>query len=116
MPFISSDSKAATGSAVPESCRVSISGRLSPFSPPTVISSSRATRETKEICWYSPRRSLTPMPICLAISGSVGTRESSFSSLAIAFSISRALYRTDRGTQSIARSSSMIDPRMRLMA
>ena len=47
---------------------------------------------------------------------SVGARCSSFSSAAIARSIWRARVRTERGTQSSERSSSMIAPRMRAIA
>jgi hypothetical protein len=51
-----------------------------------------------------------------AISSSVGARVSFASSEAIARSMSRARARTERGTQSIERSSSMIEPLMRAMA
>ena len=51
-----------------------------------------------------------------ASSASVGARCSSCSSLAWAASISRARERTERGTQSSERSSSMIEPRMRVIA
>ena len=56
------------------------------------------------------------MPSFVAISSSVGARPSRASSSAIARSISRARARTERGTQSIARSSSMIEPRIRAIA
>ena len=56
------------------------------------------------------------IPIFSASSASVGARWSCASSEAIARSISRARARTDRGTQSIARSSSMIAPLMRVIA
>jgi hypothetical protein len=52
----------------------------------------------------------------LAISSSVGARISSFSSAAIARSIWRARVRTERGTQSSERSSSMMAPRIRAIA
>ncbi len=51
-----------------------------------------------------------------ASSASLGARCSSCSSLAWAASISRARERTERGTQSSERSSSMIAPRMRVIA
>ena len=51
-----------------------------------------------------------------ASSASVGVRCSSPSSLAYAFSSARALARTERGTQSIERSSSRMVPLMRAMA
>ena len=60
--------------------------------------------------------SATPMPSPLAISWSVGARWSLFSRLAHAFSILRALLRTERGTQSRERSSSMMEPLMREIA
>ena len=60
--------------------------------------------------------SSSSMPSFSAISSSVGERWSSASSFAIARSISRARERTERGTQSIARSSSMIEPLIRAIA
>ena len=56
------------------------------------------------------------MPSASAISWSVGARCSRFSSTAQRFSISRALLRTERGTQSRERSSSMMEPLMREIA
>ena len=56
------------------------------------------------------------MPSRSAISASVGCRFSMASRSECAFSISRALNRTERGTQSIARSSSMIAPLIRGIA
>ncbi|GEM_PF-6074219 len=58
------------------------------------------------------------MSICsrAATSLSEGTRCSSLSSSAYARSTARALVRTERGIQSMARSSSMIAPRMRELA
>ncbi len=56
------------------------------------------------------------MPSSSAISASVGVRCSVASRTAIARSMSRAFVRTERGIQSIERSSSMIAPRMRLIA
>ena len=60
--------------------------------------------------------SATVIPIFFAISSSVGAVPSFASSSAIARSISRARERTERGTQSSARSSSMIAPLMREIA
>ena len=56
------------------------------------------------------------MPSRSAISFSVGWRFSIASRSVCAFSISRALKRIERGTQSIARSSSMIAPLIRGIA
>ena len=56
------------------------------------------------------------IPTFAAISSSVGARPSLLSSSAIARSISRARERTERGTQSSARSSSMIEPLIRAIA
>ena len=56
------------------------------------------------------------MPIFAAISSSLGAVPSFASSSPIARSISRARERTERGTQSSARSSSMIAPRIRAIA
>ena len=69
-----------------------------------------------EICdrvWVS---SISDHSSSAATSASSGLRRSSFSSLEIARSIARALARTERGTQSMERSSSMIAPLMREMA
>ena len=56
------------------------------------------------------------IPTFCAISSSVGARPSFASSSAIARSISRARERTERGTQSSERSSSMIEPLIREIA
>ena len=56
------------------------------------------------------------MPISFATSSSEGGRLKRFSSSSMARSISRARLRTERGTQSSERSSSMIDPLMREIA
>ena len=56
------------------------------------------------------------MPSEAAISSSVGARVSLDSRFAIVFSISRARARTERGTQSIERSSSMMEPLIRAIA
>ena len=60
--------------------------------------------------------SSTEMPILAAICSSVGAVPSFASSSPIARSISRARDRTERGTQSSARSSSMIAPLIREIA
>ena len=52
----------------------------------------------------------------MAISSSVGARWNRASSFMLARSISRARARTERGTQSSVRSSSMIAPRIRVIA
>ena len=52
----------------------------------------------------------------VAISSSVGARWSLASSFMFARSNERARARTERGTQSSVRSSSMMAPRMRVMA
>jgi hypothetical protein len=56
------------------------------------------------------------MPSSRASSASSGVRRSSFSSFEYAPSMARALARTDRGTQSMDRSSSMMAPLMRAIA
>ena len=56
------------------------------------------------------------MPVSSASSSSVGVRCCSASNLAYACSMARALARTERGTQSIERISSMMAPLMRVMA
>ena len=56
------------------------------------------------------------MPSSSATSPSVGLRRSRASSLAYARSTARPLARTERGTQSIDRSSSMMAPLIRVMA
>ena len=56
------------------------------------------------------------MPSSSATSRSSGLRRSSFSSFEYARSIDRAFARTERGTQSIDRSSSMMAPLMREIA
>ncbi len=69
-----------------------------------------------EILTSASWNSSTEMPISAAISSSVGVRCSLCSSLPWVRSISRARARTERGTQSRARSSSMIAPLMRVIA
>jgi hypothetical protein len=95
---------------------VSISETWSPLESETLQSSSRATMEECEMVSSESLSSSTVMPTSSAISLSVGARWSLFSSLALARSSSRARARTLRGTQSIARSSSMMAPLMRMMA
>ncbi len=104
------------GSGESGSWRVSSSDTWSPLESDTVHSSSSAAIVELEIwiraSWNSSRLS----PSSSAISSSVGGRWSECSSLTLHFSISRARARTERGTQSSARSSSMIAPRMRGIA
>ena len=70
----------------------------------------------REIAVRESWNSSSVIPMAAAISASVGGRRSLFSRSSIARSISRARERTERGTQSSERSSSMIEPLMRLMA
>ena len=79
-------------------------------------SSSSAPTDEREISRRLSSSSSSVTPSFFAISSSVGARCSSFSSAAIARSIWRARVRTERGTQSSERSSSMIAPRMRAIA
>ena len=79
-------------------------------------SSSSAPTDEREISSRLSSSSSSVTPSFFAISSSVGARWSSFSSAAIARSIWRARVRTERGTQSSERSSSMIAPRMRAIA
>jgi hypothetical protein len=69
-----------------------------------------------EICSSASWNSSTDIVSSLAISSSDGARCSECSSLEFARSISRARERTERGTQSRERSSSMIAPLMRVIA
>ena len=88
------------------------------WSPPPcgVHSSSRAAIDEREISERLRSSSSSEMPSLPAISSSVGARISVRSSSTIARSISRARERTERGTQSSERSSSMIAPLMRMIA
>ena len=95
---------------------MSRSDTWSPEASETVQSSSSATTEEFEIRTSDSWNSSTVVSSASAISLSVGARCSSCSSLALARSISRALVRTERGTQSSERSSSMIEPLMRVTA
>ena len=71
---------------------------------------------TKEIWENCACSSSSDRPSSRATSASVGVRRCSASSLAYAFSMALALARTDRGTQSMLRSSSMMAPLTRVMA
>ena len=95
---------------------VSISATWSPPDDEIVHSSSRAAIDEREISVRLSSSSSVSMPSFPAISSSVGARCSFASSSAIARSMCRARARTERGTQSIARSSSMIAPLMRAIA
>ena len=95
---------------------MSSSETWSPEASETVHSSSSATTDELEIRTSDSWNSSTSTPSCSAISWSVGARCSWCSSFAFARSISRALVRTERGTQSSERSSSMIEPLMRVIA
>ena len=89
------------------------------WSPPaseTFHSSSSATIVELEICSSASWKSDRLIPSSLASSSSVGARWSLASSFMFTRSISRARARTERGTQSRVRSSSMIAPRMRVIA
>src|ERR671915_1875349 len=107
---------ACWGSAASGSSIVSMSATASPPEPGLDQSSSRAAIEEREISSSESWNSSSVMPSLAAISSSVGARASFASSEAIARSISRARARTERGTQSIERSSSMIEPLMRAIA
>jgi hypothetical protein len=113
---VSCPSRFDVGSPVPMSASVSSSERLSPRSPPPDTTSSSAATVTNEIWVTMSCSSERLTPRCSAISVSVGARFSVDSSSALALSTSRALNRTDRGTQSSARSSSMMAPLIRGMA
>ena len=78
--------------------------------------SSRATIDPFEIWVRASWNSPSFMPRAPASSSSVGARCRRLSSSADFFSIARARARTDRGTQSSARSSSMMAPLMRVTA
>ncbi len=78
--------------------------------------SSSATTDAQLIWLRMSWKSSTLTPSSAAISSSVGARFNWFSSLVMLASTLRAQLRTERGTQSRARSSSMMEPRMREMA
>jgi hypothetical protein len=85
-------------------------------SPDPVQSSSSAAIDEREISRSDSWNSSSVIPSCDEISSSVGARCSLASSVAIERSMSRARARTERGTQSIERSSSMIEPLIRAIA
>ena len=95
---------------------MSSSDTWSPLASETVHSSSSATTDEFEIFVSDSWKSSTDVPSASAISWSVGARRSLCSSDAFVFSIWRARARTERGTQSSERSSSMIEPLMRAIA
>ena len=95
---------------------VSTSATASPEPVGLDHSSSSAAIDEREISSKAPSSSSSLTPSFFAISSSVGARNSWLSSCTIAFSMSRARERTDRGTQSIERSSSMMAPRIRWIA
>jgi len=97
------------------------SGRLSPSverseQPPPRCTSSSAIMPTEEILrsalWNSP----TVISSSAATSASLGVRRKVASRCVTACSTARALVRTERGTQSMERSSSMIAPLIRGIA
>ena len=87
-----------------------------------LVSGSDPPSESSAATWLSDtwartvRTSMVVQPSCSATSSSVTWRMSCCSSSRVACSTMRALERTDRGTQSAARSSSMIAPRTRVAA
>jgi hypothetical protein len=107
---------AVCGSGPCSSSIVSMSATWSPPDPEIVHSSSSAAIEEREMSVRLPSSSSTLMPTFAASSSSLGARPSFASSSPIARSICRARERTDRGTQSSARSSSRMEPLMRAMA
>ena len=88
----------------------------SPEASDSVQSSSSATTDEFEMRVSEAWKSSTLVSSAAAISWSVGARWSLCSRAAFTFSISRAFARTERGTQSSERSSSMIEPLMRVTA
>ncbi len=95
---------------------MSSSETWSPEASDTVHSSSSAATVELEICSSASWKSPTVISSSCAISSSVGARCSLCSSFVFARSIARARARTERGTQSSERSSSMIAPLMRVIA
>ena len=93
-----------------------MSATWSPPEPETVQSSSSAAIEERAISPRLSSSSSSVMPSFFEISSSVGARPSRASSSPIARSMWRARARTERGTQSIERSSSMIWPLIRAIA
>ncbi len=110
-------SATSTGSSAAVSSSVSIRlSRSPPPSPPTCSSSSSATTLASDSWLKTPCSSSRGICISAAISASEGLRRSDASSVAEARSTARAFCRTERGIQSIARSSSIMAPRIRVMA
>ncbi len=109
-------SMSCSGSGAPRSGSVSSSEIASPVESDTLHSSSSATIVELEIWSRASWKSSTLTFSSVAISSSVGARWKRASSFMLARSISRARARTERGTQSSVRSSSMIAPRMRVIA
>ena len=95
---------------------MSSSDTWSPVASDTFHSSSSATIVEFEICSSASWKSSIETASSVAISSSVGARCSRASSFMLTRSISRARARTERGTQSSVRSSSMIAPRIRVIA
>src|SRR5918999_1392434 len=114
--FISVVSISRAGSTAAGSWMVSSRETWSPEESETVQSSSSATTDEFEIRTSDSWNSSTETSRADAISWSVGARWSWCSSLAFIRSISRAFVRTERGTQSSERSSSMMEPLMRVIA
>ena len=98
-----------------ESPIVSISDSGSPPDETLQVSSS-ATIEELEIWVIAAWNSSSVMPRAAASSSSVGARWRRCSSSVALRSISRERARTERGTQSSERSSSMIEPLIRATA
>ena len=94
---------------------VSPSVERSERSPPRSTSSS-AIMPTVEILRSALWKSPTLISSSAATSASLGVRRSVASRCVTACSTARALVRTDRGTQSMERSSSMMAPLIRGMA
>ncbi len=109
----SSTSATSTGSAWPSAIE---SPRVAEPSRPALRGSSRGiiaeTDTWEKISWSST----SEMRISVASSASVGERPNDASSLEKASSTARALVLTERGTQSMARSSSIIAPLIRATA
>ena len=112
---ISVSSSADCGFGPASSSIVSMSAIWSPPAE-TVQSSSSAAIDVRPISDRLSFSSSSLTPSFPAISSSVGARPRRLSRSVMVRSISRARARTERGTQSSARSSSMIDPRMRAIA
>ena len=110
---ISSDSNASTGSWPPPAI---VSPTVAPLPRSAPARQQLVERDDADEADLAEQRvpsSSSVTPSSAATSLSSGLRRSSFSSFEYARSIERALARTERGTQSIERSSSMIAPLMR---